>query len=220
VTLRATNLTTRDINILSFLSDQGVATFDQIRNGYFESKVSCYKRLSILKNYGLIRSECIKIGIKKNNKIYLLSETLGFNSITERHMIKHQMELNKVYLYLKHSLFEAIFINDPKIKIRNKRYGITSDVIPDIEIIQDNIKIAIEVERYKKTKNEYLTRFLYYNKSDYTHIIYYFEFDKEYLTVSQLAKSFKKIVFSSIINPKSVYSNLLGFINIKEYLKL
>lgn len=237
-------LTTRDFEILEFLSAQGVATPTQLRERFFPSRISCDKRLHFLKSVDLVES-CSVPGLRKISpesfqaltgllgaggpdlwkyRVYRLGPKFSNRRIGNEHMSdvrmwKHQLQLNRIRKVCEDLFPGALILNDPDVRQEWARMGGANDVvIPDLVIRKGSLEIAVELERSLKSSRIYFERFQSYRISAYTHVVYFCETDLIFKKVADLAANFKKIAVASLLMKRTVFQERAGFQPLHEFL--
>ena len=238
-------LMARDLEMLRFLSDQGVATVDQLTDRYFPSRSACVSRIFELRQADLMESVPLTelkkmsvkayqqaadlLGLKKEDlwkyRIYRLgarfrSRSIGAEAMSSVKMWKHQLQLNGVRKLCEDLFPNAIILTDPEIKIEWRRFGRQGDVlVPDLVIREQGRDVAIELERNRKGEDFYYQRFLEYRRSSYSHVIYFCESPSVFNKVAEMAASMPKIAVVMILKADVVFRKSFGFQPIAEYLE-
>jgi hypothetical protein len=232
-------LQTRDIEITSFLRAQGFATFEQLQNMFFRSKVSCSKRLVALQAAGYISSQnatdvfkgkkdftpmVLGLNIHPLTKIYSLSQTFRrqvpeTNRLLKQHLVMHQLLLNHVRFKLKDQVEDYnLLLNDPQLKTWSLiDLGRRKEFTPDLSFEFDGHSLAIELERTLKSLNRYMERFAYFQTSSYTHVHYIYVNEGHLPTLIKYAGSSRIFGFSHYLNPTEVFSNAWGYMRLNDW---
>lgn len=234
-------LTQRDFQILEYLYENGVATFQQICDGFFKSPGSALLRIHHLKKFGFIesrsvselkasRTQLILFGKKPHKaKIYQLAKAMRAKNpkndfFLHPTMWKHQIQLGHMRMLLKSIFPHALFLNDSEIRENWKNYK-SSDLrepIADLLIEYSDHgkywKIAIEIERNLKTKEDYFSRFSLFKNSSFTHVIYFCDGEKVFNGISENSAWVRKIGVANLLSPKKIFQKSSGFQSIQNFL--
>ena len=236
----------RDWELLSYLEEQGFATFDQLNHKFFFSKKpSCSMRLKRLSECGYIHKKrlldffqsnkrsgvkkgyfphILNLNIKPNQFIYYINReyALGFGKsgqLFKPSMILHQLILNDMRDFLEKEVVHKLVLNDPKVKILSNIYlGRGSDTVPDLSIEYDHVRIAVEVERTPKGSIRYFKRFGNFMDSNYTHVIYYYTDEPQLKQLLKYAGTSKKFAFAHYRIPNELFSNVFGVIDTNTFI--
>ncbi len=239
-------LTTRDFEILEFLSSQGVATPAQISERFFSTKTSCHRRLHVLKSVELLES-CSVMDLKtvSSRSIQSLPEVLGVGKtdlwkyrvyrigpkfrnrrlgnefLADSRMWKHQIQLNRMRSHCEQLFPKSTVLTDSDIRQEWARLGGADDVvIPDLVIRKGSLQLAIELERTLKSSRLYFERFQAYRRSSYSHVIYFCETETIYKKVAELSANFKKIAVANLWMKDFIFQERGGFKLISEFITL
>lgn len=237
-------LTERDLDLLSYLGSQGVASGKQLSERFFPSHESFQVRISKLKRQGLIetvpltalkeislnsfRQAMTVMGVPSDGlwkyRIYRLGQRFRKNwnsveAISDVRMWKHQMLLNEIRTLCESLFPNALILSDPDIRHEWRRFRAGADaVIPDLVIRDGKLEVAIEVERHTKSERDYFQRFLAYRDSAYTHVIYFCETERVFSKVAAEAARIQKIAVTSIVKKSIVYRESTGYQPIEAFL--
>lgn len=236
-------LTRRDIEIIGYLSDQGVALSDQLIGRFFKSDVSFRVRISSLIKHGYIESVSIyqnrhllrsrfkplyeKLGFhpseRPNLKLFRLGPRFKGNTehgsdIASPSFWQHQISLNELRFFLETVFEGGIFLSDTELRVEWSRFnGATQAPIPDLVYRQGEVELAFELERTAKSEVVYFERFSSYQRSDYNQVIYVAENETISARLRACAARFPKIVVTDIGRLKKGYRDLDGFTSIRSY---
>ncbi len=237
-------ITERDFDLLAFLGAQGVATADQIRERFFVSRWSCWKRLHFLKKAGFVEGVSVEglksisqaaywqaadlLAVSKEDlwkyRIYRLAPRLrprrmGADMLGEPMYWRHQIQLNGVRKLCEELVPDALILTDPDVRQELAGLGSTEDaLIPDLVLRGSGREVAVEMERTMKSDRQYYDRFITYRDSHYSHVLYFCETDKIFRKVADLSGSFPRIRVSSLLNKRMVFRSSTGFEPIEEFL--
>lgn len=239
------DITIRDIELLQYLHDQGVATSDQLTRCFFPSKSSFKVRISKLIESGFIdshslssfaklspsrfydlRQKAISDGKKWHLlKVYSLRDLKSEkNQLSTPIFWQHQIGLNDIRFILTKTLSKerGEFFTDPEIKREWARFsGFGDDVpIPDLLWRGGSKNIAIEYERTNKGENRYLIRMLKYSRSKYDKILYIASDDKIFNMLIKCSKRVPKIGVCLLQSMNKVCNQSLGYVTLHEFLKV
>jgi len=140
------------------------------------------------------------------------------------HMWRHQLLVNELRFVFEKAFPDGQFLNDPQVLEEWRLWehwksGDFSDVpVPDLTIRSGDRHIAVEVERNLKTETNYFSRFMRYESSQYTHVIYYCESEKVFKTVSKLAKSYEWMACARFGTVHEVYRLMSGWTKLDAFL--
>ena len=235
----------RDWELLQFVEEQGFASFGQLQKHFFNDKSNCSKRLNKLcafrylsrkKLYDFFVSPHEK-GVKKGYFPHLLNMNItpqhwiyhidrsyskGFGmsqSLYKPSMILHQLILNEIRGFLEKEVIHKWSFNDPFLQVLSFiHFGRIEEIIPDLSIEDENIKIAIEVERTPKGQVRYFRRFNFFRQSLYTHIIYYYTDECQLKALLQRAGKDKKFAFAHYSRPDRLLSPVFGVVSVNEFI--
>jgi hypothetical protein len=227
-------LTRRDLELLGYLDEQGIALSFQLQERFFPNINAFKSRIFQLKKAGLIESlrlrdfknelpqkfRFIKEILKKRGisfhlaRVYrraLKKKQPDRNSIVTPIMWSHQIGLNEIRKHLEAMFPEKSFVvSDPELRREWARFSFGRNVpIPDLAIRTPNGDIAIEFERTKKSKPEYFDRAFCYEKSDFKSVLYVCasnEIMREILNCSSSVKRISVSEFGNLNKSFSVFS--------------
>lgn len=162
-------------------------------------------------------------------RVYRLGERFkkkwpGTLKLSGVNMWRHQLLVNELRFIFEKKFPDAQFLNDPQIleewRLWDKwKSGIYNDTpVPDMTIRTGNLCIAVEVERNLKSESNYFSRFLEYEKSDYTHILYYCESENVFRKVSKLATHYEWMAFARFGSIENVYRIIGGWTSVDKFL--
>lgn len=239
------NLLPRDWELLSFLEQQGFATFGQLESRYFNNRQNCSARLIKLKLHGYISDVnaidlfvnknqrengqlfpyISEINLKPSTRIYFLSQLFrrkyAFSEgLLKQNMVLHQLLLNDLRAELEREIPHKTVLHDPKIKVIAKiETGRHEGIRPDLSLEFGSFKVAVELERTIKNKSRYYERFLYYQDSVYSQVLYYTTDRKKLELLIERASPYKKVAVGYFREPFELYHNLFGTLNIHEFFR-
>lgn len=229
----------RDIEILQFLSEQGVATSKQLQERFFVSRDAFRTRLVKLVRYGFIESMRLidhkdkvptklvslfeSMGVKPEHRskyhIYRLGPELrargdkGIKMTATPVFWQHQIGLTDVRTHIEPLLAsqfpDGMFLFDSELRKEAARVG-KVDLIPDMVWRYFDFELAIEFERNFKDEMTYFKRFADFQKSSYKKVIYYVANDELLYRLAKIGRSFSKLGFAVVGNPK-IFCHLRGF---------
>ena len=240
-------LTLRDLNVLTYLREQGVATADQLAEEFFPTYDACRARISKLARYGHIESVKLRDHLSAvPSKFRHFSRALGqspemrykmsiyrlgkrYNEIGDRRpevstpiFWQHQIYLNDIRAFLKKILpADGIFVSDTELRREWARYKVGSDQpIPDLVWRERGRKreIAFELERTNKGRKPYFRRMIKLDKGRYEKVVYFAASDSIYSTIEKAANAFPKIAVAHSSQPGKVFSRLGGTKSISEFI--
>lgn len=140
-------------------------------------------------------------------------------------MWRHQLMVNEIRSVFEKKFPDALFLNDPQVLEEwrhwaNWKSGDFSDVpIPDLTVRVGDLQIAIEIERNLKAETTYFTRFIRYESSQYSHVLYYCESERVFKTVSKLARSFEWMAFARFGTIHEIYRLMGGWTKLDAFLE-
>jgi predicted DNA-binding transcriptional regulator len=235
-------LTKRDLKILSFLAEQGVATAYQLQERYFRSPDSTRKRLSYLQQAGLLESVPISSGeMHVPTRLHKLKETLRSkglqwqkvrlyrlrqkeseritDALSSEVFWQHQLGLNEIRSYLEKILYEGVMLTDPHIRSEWAKFKWGEEVpIPDLLYRSDMGEIAIEFERNFKGDRRYYERLLDYSRSRYHGIIFFCDTMQIFRDLIPIVDRFVGIGCAYGFTPEKVYESKRGFNSLQSYI--
>jgi hypothetical protein len=229
----------RDKDIVDFLATQGFATHEQLAKAYFPSYHSTYNRLMTLEKNGIIRSKPAasffsrrpylfephlnNLGVRKNTRIYQLSlSQLRFfprdRGILKTSMLVHQLLLNEVRIWLQRQFPEAIFMNENRLRMYGRDFiNHNPDFMPDLVMKVDDVVMAVELERVKKSESRYVEKIRCYEDSLYTHVLYIFTNGENLKIFFKLGNYDKRFGFASYSRPETVSTKRFGDMPFKKW---
>lgn len=238
-------LTERDIQILSFLKEQGVATSEQLTLKFFNSSSAFRVRVGKLIKSGLIEAVPLLSGIHhvpsrmaelrsrfselgkrwQQTKIYRLSKQIYGKShaqptgLGEPIFWQHQLGLNEIRNYFEYILRDGVFISDPESKREWARYKFGSNVpIPDLVWRKESTELAFEYERTNKGEERYSNRMISYQRSNYKRVLFVANTDEIAEVLMRWAMRFPKIGVSMRSHLQKVYIGASGYLSTTEFL--
>lgn len=227
---------------MKFLKNNGFSTFSQIRRKFFISDSTASMRLNALINANILSKKrfcdlikeprnskyipgIIEISINPNSLVYRLStvfqETFSQSSkVSDTRMLMHQLMLNDVstqleFQFPKAKVFVDLETSQSRVSIGNKQ-----PLIPDLVVEIDTKRIAIELERTTKSRNEYISRMTRYNHSDFTHVLFYYSRDRQLDLLMNIVGPYRKIGFVNYFDRNYVSSKYFGKKPFHEFLQL
>jgi hypothetical protein len=240
-----TALLARDWELLGYLEQQGFATFPQIKERYFNNHQNCYARLKRLAACGFVAKSSAtnlfltqkeraegklfpfisEFNLNPNTQIYYLARKFrakyAFSEgLLKKEMVLHQLMLNELREFLEKEIPHNTVLTDTKIRVISRvERGRHEKIRPDLSFEFGSFKVAVELERTIKSKARYYERFLYYETSLYTHVIYYTTNRKKLEHLIERARPFQKIGIAYLKSPLEVYHNILGFLSLQTFLR-
>jgi hypothetical protein len=238
-------LTVRDLLLMEFLSEQGLATADQLTERFFPNKECFWTRVRPLLKNGYLESTLLlsfasavpsrmlplvkKLREERRNveklKVYSLGSRFKEKAkhsltIVAPMFAQHQLGLNELRRFLEKTLPpEGIYLSDPEIRLEELRLGSIEDIpIPDLVWRAQGRSYAFELERNQKSNLRYFERFSRYEKSGYERIVYFCENETLYEDLLEKAARFPKIGFSLTNKPSKVFSRFRGSQTVFDFL--
>ena len=234
----------RDWELLYFIEEQGFVSFSQICKKFFHGNSSyCSRRLkkmcffkylekkSFLDFFGCKNGtkhkyfpHLLNLNIRPQQQIYFVGREYakGFGKsgqIFKPSMILHQLILNDIRVYLEEQVVHKWSLNDPKLKILSYvEHSRNEDIVPDLSLEYDSVRLAIEVERTPKGKIRYFKRFNFFRESIYSHIIYYYTDECQLRPLLERAGVSRKFAFAHYKTPNELYSNVFGLIDLHTFI--
>ena len=239
-------LTDRDFELLCYLGKHGVSTSSELTELFFPSYDAFRTRVRLLIQESLVRSVPMRqlreissksyaqaagiLGVSTRQlhsvRVYMLAERIRTKlqsslGLTEVKMWKHQYQVGRVSRALETLLPDAAILNDPQVKREILRFRNPKDaVIPDLVFRQDELNVAVEIERNYKNHDEYRARFNYYEDSAYSHVLYFCESDELFERIVARARTYEKVGVVRILSPALVFKPSRGFMALSEFLKI
>ena len=238
-------LTVRDLQLIEYLSEQGVATADQLVDRFFPSKNAFWIRAHRLTQEGYLEakplftfadavpSRLLPLAVKlrqagksvQSLKVYRLGEKFGskeskFLRVTDPVLVQHQIGLNEIRSFLESILpNNGVLLTDPEVRLEESRFGSTEDVlIPDLVWRSNGKSVAFEFERNLKGKIRYFDRMSRYQSSKYDKVVYFCETEEIFDELLDRTEHFYKIGISLASKPNKVFSKSLGAKSLIEFL--
>jgi hypothetical protein len=111
------------------------------------------------------------------------------------------------------------FLSDPQVKILSEfQSGRRREFTPDISVEHRNYIMAVELERTKKSRNRYASRFSFYRDSSYTHVLYFYVNEGHLNMLLRLSGSSRKVGFAHFLRPNQVLTKAWGYLEIREWI--
>ena len=238
-------LTYRDLDVLSYLREQGVATAEQLTQRFFPNSNAFYLRMSTLKRNGHVegvklrdyldtvpskfRNFSAELGKSPDHRFTMAVYRLGriykkkndhATEINTPIFWQHQIYLNDIRSFLEKKLTgDGFFVTDPEIRREWARYGGGADEpIPDLVWRSGGREFAFEFERTNKGDTRYFARLVNLNKSRYAKVVYFAASDSIYSTIVGAAAAFPKIAVAHSSDPGKVFNRLIGVTTISKFL--
>lgn len=239
-------LTDRDVKLISFLRQQGVATSDQLIAMFFTSSGSFRGRIARLIKVGIIEAVPLISGVAavpsrmielrnilqergrrwQQIRLYrLTSDVTGEQGssvqmgLSEPIFWQHQFGLTEIQNLLRRYLPEGILLSDPEVKREWSRYKFGSNVpIPDLVWRNDEVEIAFEFERTNKGDNKYWDRMSKYHRSKYVRVLYVANTDRIAATLIKCAERFPNVGVTTRSDLEKVYIGIEGYQKIQKFL--
>ena len=238
-------LTYRDLNVLSYLRAQGVATAEQLTQRFFPNSNAFFQRMAVLAQNGHV--EGVKLrdhlnavpskfrdfstvlgrspGIRYKMSVYRLGRIYKKKNdhateINTPIFWQHQIYLNDIRSFLEMKITgKGFFVTDPEIRREWARYkGGADEPIPDLVWRSGDREFAFEFERTNKGDTRYFARLVNLNKSRYVKVVYFAASDSIYSTLVSAAAAFPKIAVAHSSDPEKVFNRLVGVTTISEFL--
>lgn len=204
-----------------------------IRAGLIESvPLSTMKEFSQMSYFrtatdllGASRSDIWKYKIYRLGK-HFKKKWPSTGKLSDVKMWRHQLMVNELRAVFEKRYPDALFLNDPQVMEEWRLFQNTgardcSDVpIPDLTLRTNGKQIAIEIERHRKKDIVYYERFQQFERSKYTHVIYYCESEAVFKAVSKLAHNFRRIAVARFGSIGEVYRLHPGWVKLDEFLEL
>lgn len=237
-------VTNRDIEMMTYLAEQGVATADQLAERFFPTRKACLWRLMRLIQAELIESvpvtalKELSLGAYKSavsavglnlshhwkRRVYRLGprfreRRIGAEAVAGLKMMRHQLQTNGIRKICERRFPGALILTEADVEAEWRRYKTSGEVpLPDLVIREPGREVAIEVERTMKSQSVYYFRFALYEQSHYTHVIYFCETPEIFNKVSKIASDSKKIGVSSLLMTDKVFRHTTGMQPIEAFL--
>lgn len=239
-------LTSRDLKLLTFLHEQGVADSQQLMNLCFPTPNALYKRLHFLSKAGYIESvkasehvrdskTRFELLYKKLNRrphevpnlrIFKLGHRLlDTNNAVELATVpfwSHQIGLGEIRTAIEPYIQKGgIFLSDFEIKTEWSKFSLGKDVsIPDLVYRVASKDLAFEFERFSKGELTYFEKLSFYQRSNYKRVLYIAETHQIFKTIIKSARRFPKIGVTEISNLSKVFTDMDGFQPISSFLEV
>ena len=242
-----TNLTYRDLEILTYLQQAGVATSQELTERFFCSKNACLIRVGRLCRHGQVEAVKLRDYLKESpSRFRGFAKTIGHNERAKNSLSlyrlgpaykqkhdrvseisvpifwQHQIHLSAIRTFLERTLpTNGAFFVDTDIRREWARFkGGSNEPIPDLVWREngDGREFAFEFERTNKGGPNYFERMIKLHKSRYNRVVYFAATDSILSTVTKAASAFPKIAVAQSISPSKVFSNGGGFKSISEFL--
>lgn len=235
----------RDIEIIQFLREQGVATSKQLQDRFFVSRDALRTRLSTLVRWGFIESLRLidhkdivpskmvplfeSMGVKPESRskyhIYRLGPELrargdrGIQMTATAGFWQHQIGLSDVRTQIEPLLAsefpDGIFLFDSDLRRETARIG-KVDLIPDIVWRYQDFELAIEFERNFKDEMTYFKRFADFERSSYKKIIYFVTNEDLLYRLAKIGKSFPKLGFA-VFGDSRIFNHFRGVESFRQF---
>lgn len=238
-------LTYRDLSVLSYLREQGVATAEQLTRRFFPSYESFRSRISKLTRNGhtegislrdylnevpskfrdfskLLRCSPdirYKMSLYRLGHVYKAAKVHG-DEITTPMFWQHQIYLNDIRSFLEKTLVgDGFIVTDPEIRREWVRFkNGTEEPIPDLVWRGKECEFAFEFERTNKGKSRYFDRLIKFQKSRYSKVVYFCASESIFEVLVQAASAFPKVAVAHSSNPQKVFNQLTGTTTITKFL--
>jgi len=139
-------------------------------------------------------------------------------------MWRHQLMVNELRLIFEKKFPGAIFLNDPQTTDEFKKYCWKGQSpgsvlpVPDLTVRSKDRFIAIEIERNLKPEHEYYDRFWKYERSEFTHVIYYCESERIFKIAAKILYRCNRIAFARFGTIHEVFRPDIGWNKLEEFL--
>lgn len=237
-------LTRRDLEVISYLSEEGVALSRQLSKRFFTSDPSFRVRISRLIQEGYVESVSIyqhrhllrsrfhdlykRLDIHPtdapNLRLFRLGRRFKKQSehgkdIASPSLWQHQISLNELRTYLESFLISGTFITDPELRSEWTRFKAGTEVpIPDLVYRERGVEIAFELERTTKSEVTYFERFADYERSHYKIIVYIAENPMIAERLRRTSRRFSKIMVCELENLRKGFHEHSGYFSLKDRL--
>jgi hypothetical protein len=240
-------LTKRDLMLMSYLTEQGVATSAQLQARFFSSPSRFQTRIAELIKHQYVES--VRVGtyaaqipsrfmeFAKNQglrpcdlwrtKLYrtgarVRSAREHGNEISTPMFWQHQISLNEIRTALENTLpTGGLFLSDPEVRSEWARFKMGADEpIPDLVWRYRDESYAFEFERTSKGELRYFERFAAYHRSSYKKILYFSESEKICDLLTRTALRFPKMGVVKMHHFTKAFNPIDGFNGIPEFLKI
>ncbi|MCC6817512.1 MAG: hypothetical protein IT245_01295 [Bacteroidia bacterium] len=165
------------------------------------------------------------LALNKRSKIYQLSRSFRrryafSDGLIKNNMLIHQLLLNDLREKIETVIPHKFLLSDPKIKVVSRVEGWRSNVIrPDLSFEFNSFKVAVELERTRKSRSRYYERFTHFSDSIYTHVIYYTTERRNLEFLIELSRPYKKVAIGCTYTPEELYHNIYGQIDLASFLR-
>ena len=238
-------LTYRDLEVLSYLREQGAATSEQLIQQFFPTAHTFFERISKLKRGGHVEVLKLreylnevpskfrslptslgrppdiryKMSVYRLGRVYKTKYDLGAE-ISSPIYWQHQFHLNAIRSFLETILTgSGFFVTDTEIRReRTWSKGSAQALIPDLVWREDNREFAFEFERSNKVEADLFSRFMKFDASRYAKVVYFAENDSIYSKIVRAAAAFPKIAVAHSSQPNKVFSRLFDTTTMSKFL--
>lgn len=234
------NLSNRDLNILEYIKDQGYVTNSMLKETFFSSDRDYRRRIGQLQKAGFIDRKLLKtyfesssekyffphllpLGVNLNTQIVSLSGRMrrlypDYNLVFKKDILLHQLYLGKVRNHFANVVQHDFIFSEYEIKtFSNLVVDRNKEINPDLSFESKTMRLAVEMERTKKTFDRYYSKFYNFYDSSYTHVLYIFIDHKSLNSVMGLTKIYRKIGYMLYQNLDEVYSPVYGKLKFNEW---
>lgn len=216
-------------------------TFSQLQSQFFTSKYNCSRRLRYLLNDGYLEVKLLKdlygarkntysfphliyLKLSPNSKIYSLSKPMRsllpeYDNVFKSSILLHQLYLGEVRNFFSSYVVHDHLYSEYEIKLFSKLINDRNcDIEPDLSFESKEIKLAVELERTKKVKARYFSKFYNFYDSSYSHVLYIFLDLKTLNSVMSYTRIYRKIGFVLFDKFDEVYSPTLGKLKLDDWI--
>jgi hypothetical protein len=162
-------------------------------------------------------------------KVYRLGERFrkrwpSTGKLADVKIWRHQLMVNELRAVFEKKFPGALFLNDLQVteelwQFRSFREGnFGRVVIPDLTVQIGERKIAVEIERTRKSENEYYFRLLDFRDGDYSQLLYYCESERIFKTLLKLMSGENWVALARFGTIHEVLCPRLGWMKLDDFL--
>lgn len=158
------------------------------------------------------------------SKLYTLSKAMRgllpeYDNVFKNDILLHQLYLGECRSFYSKRICHDQLFSEYELKIfAGLIQDRNADIEPDLSLESKGVRVAIELERTKKEKARYFSKFYDYYDSSYTHVLYVFMNQRTLSSVLGYTKIYRKIGFSLFDNLSEVYSPNYGKLSLEEWI--